>query len=323
MVEETLSPTASLAVYEVGGNPQIHFYSDAACNTELTHTLSSFGECRTETLQFNSSISLRVGYSIGKHDYWTDGNYVKVSEFAVNGACSGTPIRTSYVPAIGMPGAGVTKTMAAQFCTSSSNGVAIACAGSSPYKYTITGTCATDATAASANPPALTSVATCHDGASTKAYECVDKATAENALLSAPTAAPTSHPTNPEGVQPWHIGMGVSLALFFTVLTTVLVLIVNAIILKYVIKIPSVYVARGEDPDEFDALTDKIVWTDDIVSIGGTATKDSRIYKELAKQAKDDTEGGSGGNFKLVVTKTHGEKPFCDFPACADDDDDE
>jgi hypothetical protein len=219
-----------------------------------------------------------------------------------------------------MPGADVTAIGNAQFCDDATVGTAVACAGTTAYKFAVTASCVSDPKA-TANPSALSSATTCHGGTSKVKYECVSAGNIANDAILSPTMTPTAAPTVASGAQPWQIGLGISLALFAGVLGTVCILIVTSIILKYTVKIPSDLVLKGEE--EFDPSTDQVVWTDSVESIGGVPTKESEQYKELAAKAAADGETGDSSNFKLVVTKTHGEKPFCDFPACAENDSDD
>lgn len=389
--DAAVTPTSSLAVFNVGGAAQLSFFTDYTCSAGGEDFATEFGACTESTI---ASGTLRVYYKITQEAYWSDGaTYVKVSEYgecahplcrralcatrggarplgaarsrgvtrhtlplppsplaspppaaaalrrcthivqlppslsslfvraAVAGTCTGTALRTSYVPAIPMPGADVAAIGNAQFCDDATAGTAVACAGTSAYKFVVSASCISNPTA-TANPSALSNPTTCHgDAASKIKYECISKGSVSPGSILTPTMKPTVAPTAPSGAQPWQIGLGISLALFAGVLGIVCVLIVTSIVLKYTVKIPSNIVLKGEE--KFDPSTDQLVWTDSVETIGGVPTKESEQYRELAAKAAADGETGDTTNFKLVVTKTHGEKPFCDFPACAESDSDD
>ena len=232
------------------------------------------------------------------------------------------------IPAIAPLGPDAKKTVNAQVCTSDVAGSAFACIGTNVYKYAITIGCATGAPeqASTGNPVLMVTPTTgCGYAGSSSTYECIATPPAADAPggINTPSKAPTAAPTEASGLQPWGIGLIASLCLFGGVTGVVLILIILSIILKYTIRIPSSLVVRGEALEDFEPTTDKFIWTDSIETIGGVPTKDSEIYATLKKAAAADSESGATANFKLVVTKSHGEKPFCDFPACQEDEEDE
>ena len=77
--DAAVTPTSSLAVFNVGGAAQLSFFTDYTCSAGGEDFATEFGACTESTI---ASGTLRVYYKITQEAYWSDGaTYVKVSEY--------------------------------------------------------------------------------------------------------------------------------------------------------------------------------------------------------------------------------------------------